>query len=213
MLAESTLVLVGTFSDEYGATAALEGLKSGQKDGRFRIDDAAVLHRGADGTLKITEVYGDMHGGKGALIGGVSGAVVGLLTGPVGWLAGIGALAGGLAAKLRDSGFKDDRLRKLGDSLTPGTSVIVVVAEGAGFDEVEKYLANAGATILTEQIRNDVADQLQSGRDIAYSALVYAGAVETGRVESAMVSSAGTSDSGPAVVAVAGSEETGAPGA
>jgi uncharacterized membrane protein len=164
-----TSVVVGTFTDEYGASAALASLKSEQKDGRFRIADAAVLCREQDGKLRVSEVLGDMHGGKGALIGGISGAVIGLLAGPVGWAAGIGAAAGGLAAKLRDSGFKDERLRKLGNSLTPGTSAIVVVAERGDNDEVEKYLANAGANLLTEQIRNDVAEQLRFRRDIPFS--------------------------------------------
>jgi len=180
---DSTQVVVGTFADEYGATSALETLKDGQKNGRFRIVDAAVLHRAPDGTLKVSEVVGDMHGGKGAMIGGVSGAVLGLLAGPVGWAAGIGALAGGLAAKLRDSGFKEDRLRTLGDSLTRGSSAIVVVADVRDCDEVEKYMANAGANVVTEQIRKDVADHLESGRDIAYSALAYVGAVETAGIE------------------------------
>jgi uncharacterized membrane protein len=180
---DSTQVVVGTFADEYGATSALETLKDGQKNGRFRIVDAAVLHRAPDGTLKVSEVVGDMHGGKGAMIGGVSGAVLGRLAGPGGWAAGIGAFAGGLAAKLRDSGFKDERLRKLGDSLTRGSSAIVVVADVRDVDEVEKYMANAGANVVTEEIRKDIADHLESGRDIAYSALAYAGVVETTSVE------------------------------
>jgi uncharacterized membrane protein len=178
MSEDTTQIVVGTFADEYGASAALETLKSGQKDGRFRLADVAVLHRAQDGTLKIGEVGGDMHGGKGAVIGGVSGAVIGLLAGPVGWAAGIGALAGGLAAKLRDSGFKDERLRKLGGSLTPGSSAIVVVAEDGDTDEVEKYLANAGANLLTEQIRRDIVDQLRAGHDIDPSALASTGGAE-----------------------------------
>ncbi len=178
MSEDTTQVVIGVFGDDYGATAALESLKSGQNNGRFRIVDAAVLQRSQDGTLKISEVVGDMHGGKGAVFGGVSGAVIGLLAGPVGWMTGIGALAGGLAAKLRDSGFKDERLRKLGESLTAGTSALIVLADYRSFAEIEKDLANAGADLLTERIRHDIADELQSGRDIAYSALTYAGAIE-----------------------------------
>lgn len=179
MSVDVTRVVVGTFPDEFGASAALETLKSGQKDGRFRLADAAVLHRAEDGTLKVSETVGDMHGGKGAMIGGVSGAVIGVLAGPVGWAAGLGAVAGGLAAKLRDSGFKDDRLRKFGGGLTPGTSAIVVVADEFDIAEVEKYLANTGANVLTEQIRRDVADKLRSDQDISPSDLTPAGTADT----------------------------------
>jgi uncharacterized membrane protein len=179
MREDTTQVVIGVFNDAYGATSALEMLKGGQQEGRFRIEDAAVLQRLEDGTLKIGEVVGDMHGGKGALFGGVSGAVIGVLAGPVGLAAGVGALAGGLAAKLRDSGFKDEKLRKLGESLTPGTSALIVLADFRHFAEIEKYLANAGGDLLTERIRSDIADHLQSGRDIAYSALTYVGAIDT----------------------------------
>jgi uncharacterized membrane protein len=179
MREDMTQVVIGVFNDDYGATSALEMLKGAQKEGRFRIEDAAVLQRLQDGTLKISEVVGDMHGGKGALFGGVSGAVIGVLAGPVGLAAGVGALAGGLAAKLRDSGFKDEKLRKLGESLTPGTSALIVLADFHHFAEIEKYLANAGGDLLTERIRSDIADHLQSGRDIAYSALTYVGAIDT----------------------------------
>jgi uncharacterized membrane protein len=173
-----TQVVVGVFRDEQGADAALADLKGVQEEQRFHILDAVVFQRSADGKLTVNEVVGDMHGGKGALFGGVSGAVIGVLAGPVGWAAGIGAVAGGLAAKLRDSGFKDERLRKLGEGLTPGASALVVVVEYTRVDRVEAILANAGADLLTEQIQKDVAAQLEAGRDIAYAALASTGAVE-----------------------------------
>jgi uncharacterized membrane protein len=174
-----TQVVVGVFRDEQGADAALADLTPAQKEQRFRILDAAVLHRSADGKLHVKEVVGDMHGGKGALFGGVSGAVIGVLAGPIGWAAGVGAVAGGLAAKLRDSGFKDERLRKLGEGLTPGASALVVVVEYTRVDRVEAILAEAGADLLTEQIQKDIAAQLEAGRDIAYAALASTGAVES----------------------------------
>ena len=84
---------------------------------RGKEDVVGVLapKRGKDdkGKLHIKETA-DMGGGKGATIGGVAGGVIGAIAGAA--LAGpvlVGALVGGLAAKLKDSGFDNDR--KLGD--------------------------------------------------------------------------------------------------
>jgi uncharacterized membrane protein len=121
-------VVVAAFREEWAADEELEQLRATQRQGLIKIDDAAVLRRDAKNKLHIKETA-DMGGGKGAAVGGVTGAVVGLLAGPVGWGLGLGALVGGLAAKLRDTGFPDERLRKLGQGLRPGTSALVAVVE------------------------------------------------------------------------------------
>src|SRR5437773_6812506 len=66
-----------------------------------KIGNTAVLHVKPDGTAKFVESK-DWGAGRGALLGGV----IGIIGGPVGVLAGGGI--GALAAKLRDSGFKND---------------------------------------------------------------------------------------------------------
>ena len=144
------------------------------------IDNVAVLTKDADGKLDVKEPT-DWGGGRGAVVGGVTGAALGLLAGPVGWAIGLGALVGGLAAKLRDSGFSDERLRKLGASLKPGTSAMVAVVEHRWVADLEKQLAEAGADTLTEEIGADIARELEAGRDVAYSALSAAGVVAIDR--------------------------------
>ena len=129
-------VVVAAFKDENTAGEALKALKQARNQGLIKIVDAAVLRKDANGKLHIKETA-DMGGGKGAVIGGVAGAVVGLLAGPVGWAALGGAVIGGLAAKLHDGGFKDERLKKLGEGLGPGNSAIVAVVEHTWVREVE----------------------------------------------------------------------------
>ena len=167
-------IIVAAFRTEDAAGTALKQLKQAQRERLIHIEDAAVLRKDADGKLHLHET-GDLSGGKGAVIGGVTGAVVGLLAGPVGWAAGIGALIGGLGAKLRDSGFPDDRLRRIGEGLTPGSSAIIAVVEHTWVDTVVRELQQEGADIATERIERDIADQLNAGRDVAYSALNFAG--------------------------------------
>jgi len=43
-----------------------------------------------------------------------------------------------VAAKLRDSGFPQERLKAIGDGLKPGTSAIVAVVEHTWVAEVQK---------------------------------------------------------------------------
>jgi uncharacterized membrane protein len=174
-------VIVAAFKDENKANDALKALKEAQKAGLIKIDDAAVLRKDANGKLHLKETA-DMGGGKGAVIGGVAGAVVGVLAGPVGWAALGGAMIGGLAAKLSDGGFKDERLKKLGEGLGPGNSAIVAVVEHTWVREVEKAMADAGAQVVTEQISADIARQLQAGGEVAYTAVATGDALTTARV-------------------------------
>jgi uncharacterized membrane protein len=155
-------LVVAAFTDEGGAGKALKQLKEAQKDRLVGIRDAAVLHRDEQNKLHISET-GDMSGGKGAAIGGVIGAAVGLITGPGALITGAaGAAIGGLAAKLRDSGFPDERLREIGASLKPGTSALVAVIEHTWVLQVEQDLREFGAQVVTEAVKADIADQLEA---------------------------------------------------
>jgi uncharacterized membrane protein len=174
-------VIVAAFKDENTAKEALKALKEARNQGLIKIVDAAVLRKDEKGKLHIKETA-DMGGGKGAAIGGVAGGVIGLLAGPVGWAALGGAVLGGLAAKLSDGGFRDERLKKLGEGLGPGNSAIVAVVEHTWVAAVEKQMAEAGADVLTEQISADIAQQLQAGGELALSATATGDALEVSRV-------------------------------
>src|SRR5512145_3045632 len=122
-------LIVAAFKDEKAADQTLNTLKRAQKDKLIKIDNAAVLRKGQNGKLHIKETA-DMGGGKGAALGGVTGAAIGLIAGPTLLVpAAVGALVGGLTAKLRDSGFSDERLKTLGENLKPGSSAIIAVVE------------------------------------------------------------------------------------
>ena len=153
-------VVVAAFPNEMGATDALHDLEAAKKQGMIDIRDAAVLRRDASNELHITETA-DKGFGKGAVMGGVAGAVVGVIAGPIGWVTLGGAAVGGLAAKLRDGGFPDDRLRQVGEGLKPGSSAIVAVVEHEWVREVERRMEARAADLITESIESDIAAQLE----------------------------------------------------
>jgi uncharacterized membrane protein len=175
-------LVVAAFQDEASAKEALQDLKQAQREKLIKIENAAVLRKDAKGKLHIKETQ-DMGGGRGAALGGVGGAAIGLIAGPA--LAvpvAVGALVGGLAAKLRDSGFSNQRLEALGQSLQPGTSAIVAVVEHTWVGEVEEALAQAEADMITAEIGADIAAQLEVGHEVAYSALASREGLALGRV-------------------------------
>jgi uncharacterized membrane protein len=175
-------LIVAAFQDEDAAKEALKTLKEAQKEGLIKIENAAVLRKDEKGKLHIRETH-DMGGGKGAALGGVGGAAVGLIAGtalaaPV----AVGVLIGGLVAKLRDSGFSNQRLETLGENLQPGSSAIVAVVEHTWVAQVEEALAEAEADLTTAEIGADIASQLEAGHEVAYSVIASQEGITAGRV-------------------------------
>jgi uncharacterized membrane protein len=164
-------LIVAAFKDEKTAREALNVLKKAQKEKLIKIDNAAVLRKDEKGKLHIKETA-DMGGKKGATLGGVAGAAIGLIAGPALLVpAAVGVLVGGLAARLRDSGFSDARLKALGEGLTPGSSAIVAVVDHRWVAEVEKAMAEAGADLFTEALSAEISQQLEAGHDVSYTAI------------------------------------------
>src|SRR4051812_8126407 len=133
-------LIVAAFQDENGAEAALAELKEAKREKLVNIKDAAILRKDVKGELHIKEPS-DMTGKKGAGVGGVVGVGLAVLTGGASIpLMALGAATGGIAAKIRDTGFKDERLRKLGTGLKPGSSAIVAVIEHTWIQEAEEEM-------------------------------------------------------------------------
>lgn len=176
-------LVVAAFNEEKGADQALKSLKAAKKEKLIGIKDAAVIRRDRKNKIHIKDVR-DVGGGRGAVAGGVFGAAIALLTGGTGVLlsGAVGALVGGLAAKKIDMGLPNQRLKQLGDSLKPETSAIVAIIEHRWVADLEAVLAEAGAQVLTEALKADIAQQLEAGKDVAYSALATEGAIQTDRV-------------------------------
>jgi uncharacterized membrane protein len=153
--------VIASFRFEDGASNALGKLKDINKQQAIGIQNAAVLKVGNDGKLRINETA-DMSGGRGMLVGGVVGGVIGLFGSTVLWPLGIGAAVGGLAAKLRDSGFPNQKLQEIGAKLQPGNSLLIVAVEDASGESVSGILKDAGADVIREAIDGKVVEDLEA---------------------------------------------------
>lgn len=164
-------VIVAAFQEEGAAKEALNALKQLKRERLIGIQNAAVLRKDAKGKIHIKETA-DMGGGKGSVIGGVAGAAIGLIAGPALIVpAAVGALVGGLTAKLRDSGFSNKRLETVAEGLKPGSSAIIAVVEHKWVAQLEKEMADMGADLITAALQADIATQLEAGHDVAYNVL------------------------------------------
>ena len=140
-MSTSTMELfVATYGTEDGAAAAAKDFQAAERDGAIDLIDAAVIVHTADGKVKFEETA-DPSGKKWAKRGAIAGGVVGLIFPPsIIVSAAVGGGAGGVWGKIRDKGFKDEDLKEIGNSMPPGSSAIIAVAEDRMVEQLERSL-------------------------------------------------------------------------
>ena len=155
-------VFVATFDDEHEAGDALKDFRAMDREGSIELIDAAVIVHRAEGKVAFEETA-DPSGKKWAKRGAIAGGLVGLIFPPsIIGAAIVGGAGGGIWGKIRDKGFKDEDLKAIGESLPPGTSAIIAIAEDRvverlqrglqGYQKIQRHAlsAEASAQILAE---------------------------------------------------------------
>lgn len=160
-------IIVAAFNDPNRATEIMDELKQGKKEGLIGIVDAAVVVKDADGKLKVKDAK--RRSTKGLITGGVVGGVLGLLAGPVGLLAIGGGAIGALAGKVSGSALKAE-MKDIGEALTPNSSAIVAIIEHTWVTQMEEMLAAEGARVVMDSLKADIAEQLNAGGNVLYTA-------------------------------------------
>jgi len=155
-------LFVAVFATEQEAGATLKDFKAMDREGSIDLIDAAAIVHGADGKVRFEETA-DPSGRKWAKRGAIAGGVVGLIFPPsIIGAAAVGAAGGGIWGKVRDKGFKDEDLKQLGESMSPGTSAIIAIAEDRMLERLQNGIegyqrischalsADASAQIIAE---------------------------------------------------------------
>jgi uncharacterized membrane protein len=131
-------IFVASYDNEYGAKQSLHDFQTMHRQGSIDLIDAAVIVRGSDGKVKFEETA-DPSGKKWAKRGAIAGGLVGLIFPPTIIASAIvGGGAGGIWGKIRDKGFKDEDLKEIGESLEPGSSAIIAIAEDRVLDQLQQ---------------------------------------------------------------------------
>jgi uncharacterized membrane protein len=116
---------VWRFEGAHGAELALPRLEELARRGEIRVDDAALVSWPGARRKPSTRELGSVNG-PGSLWGGTWGMLLGLIflvpiAGPT-----FGAAAGAIAGSLSDFGIDDDFIKRVRDTVTPGTSALFV---------------------------------------------------------------------------------------
>src|SRR5262245_62788015 len=162
-------IFVATFGDEVQAGLVLKDFQAMDKEGSIDLIDAAVIVHTQEGKVKFEETA-DPSGKKWAKRGAIAGGVVGLIFPPsLIASAAVGGGAGAIWGKVRDKGFKDEDLKAVGESLDPGQSAIIALAEDrvvqrleeglAGYEKISRHAlsAEAAAAVVAEAQTEDTA--------------------------------------------------------
>ena len=131
-------IFVAAYATEQGAHAALKDFQAAKRAGAIDLIDAAVIVHTAEDKVKFEETA-DPSGKKWAKRGAIAGGVVGLIVPPsIIASAIVGGGAGGIWGKIRDKGFKDEDLKAIGESLPPGSSAIIAIAEDRVVERLQR---------------------------------------------------------------------------
>ena len=139
-----------------------------------------IVHTTED-KVKFEETA-DPSGKKWAKRGAIAGGVVGLIFPPsIIGTAIVGGAAGGIWGKVRDKGFKDEDLKAIGESLPPGSSAIIAVAQDRvvaqlergldGYERIAKHMVSADAAAAIAAEVEDEADSEAARRPTSQARL------------------------------------------
>jgi uncharacterized membrane protein len=156
-------LIIAAFNDEKKAKETLEVLKKLEKEEIIMLVNAAVMVKNENGKVNITETQ-DVDSKQGAIFGAIAGGLIGLLGGPAGVIVGAtaGAATGGVAASKIDMGFPDETLEEIQSALTPGSSAILALIQHEWVDRVVEELEKQGASLFREELKAEIAEQLES---------------------------------------------------
>ena len=128
--------------------------------GHLELEDMAVVTND-DGKIRLQQSR-DLNAGAGALNAGSVGALLGILGGPLGIVAGgaLGATIGGIWGKFRDIGIDDDKMKDMGDSLGEGEAALFMLINAHDCDALARELKRFDGMILETTLAADEGDTL-----------------------------------------------------
>ena len=154
-------ILAFRFDGEKGAHDAMKEIKkSGALDG-YKIAAECIVNQNAKGKVHMHETG---RGGVGTAVGAGSGALLGLIGGPAGLLAWTlaGGVIGGVAGHYLGRAISKGDVKEIGGSLSPDSSVLLVLLEDKESEGVIKKMAGYSANVVTLTVGDELSGQIAS---------------------------------------------------
>ena len=154
---DHNVVAVG-FADRANAFQALSELKGAALEGRVDVMAASVVLRDDSGRLQVPEGVDDA-GGAGALGGGITGLLVGVIGGPVGMLFGwTSGLLIGSAYDARRAERSEGVLAEISSSIPPGGTALVAEVSEYTPEVIDVAMARLGGVVLRRDAEEVLAE-------------------------------------------------------
>jgi uncharacterized membrane protein len=158
--------LLMAFTDEKAGDEALKAMQAAKQQKQFYFENAAVIRQDMAGKVHYHET-GDMKTGKGAGVGALIGGVIGIFGGPAG--VALGASTGaavGAAAAYKDSGFRDESLKTVGQAMKPGTSAVAAITNVAFLRDLQKQADVDSIRAFVDKLAAEISSKLNEGKNI-----------------------------------------------
>jgi uncharacterized membrane protein len=151
---------VWRFDAPEAAELVLPRLEQLARDDAIAVEDAALVVWPPRHRKPQTRVLGALDG-PGHLWGGFWGVLLALIfltpiAGPR-----FGAAAGAVAGTLADFGVADDFVKSVRDSVTPGTSAVLVLGGRECPDRISAALADVPATMIRADLSDEQTERLR----------------------------------------------------
>lgn len=157
----NTNVIVATFEEPSKAYQALSLLKHESIEGKIRLHSGEVVERTPSGGYQIKESE-TPRAGFSTSTGGLVGALIGILAGPIGVLLGWGA--GALAGAALEADHVRSSLASLqqaGEKIQPGSTGLFAELDEENPHQTDWALGNLGGTV-TRWTAAQIGEEIQS---------------------------------------------------
>lgn len=153
-------VVMFSFHGTSTAGRVLAKLKEADVLEGCEIEGEALISRDAAGQVHFQERGG---AGVGATFGAVTAGMLGLVGGPVFLLIMLvaGGVVGGVAGHFAGQLLPPEDLRKVGESLPPGTSAYLALVDAAHADGLARAFGAEGATVLNIPVETELASVIR----------------------------------------------------
>jgi uncharacterized membrane protein len=155
----SDLVVIG-YNDMTKAEEVRLMLVKLQRDYLIDLEDAVVVIKKPDGKVKLNQAVNLT--ANGATMGTFWGMLIGAMFLSPFLGAALGAASGALSGALSDVGINDNFMKKLGETLKPGTSALFVLVKSSTPDKVAEHIQGTGGTIIQTSLTHEKEEKLQA---------------------------------------------------
>lgn len=152
-------ILAFTFDGQDTAKETVKQIKSSGALDDYYVVAQAIVEQDAKGKVHVHEPG---HGGLGATLGAVTGGLLSLIGGPVGFLAWVvgGSVVGGVAGKYLGRPIKKGDLKEIGEAMTPDSSGFLLLLEDVYSEAVVNSLDGYNANVVTLTVGDELSGEI-----------------------------------------------------